>query len=163
MPKNLVTVLVGAAVLAGVGVAAASIGTQASAQQRRTTTTSSQRVWQAFAQLSQGPGTRYVHLLEATSRAGKLSARLAVSSITIAQMGGSQPLEVAILAASCDHSNAYGQIEDVVVAQNATVHLTYPNAIRLPFVTELPATWCLFATTAQDGANLHVSLVGNRL
>jgi hypothetical protein len=163
MPKNLVTVLVGAAVLAGVGVAAASVATQASAQQRRTTTTSSQRVWQAFAQLSEGPGTRYVHLLEATSHAGKLSARLAVSSITIAQMGGTQPLEVGILAANCDHSNAYGQIEDVVVAQNATVHLTYPNAIRLPFVAELPATWCLFATTAQDGANLHVSLVGNRL
>ena len=163
MPKNVVAVLVGAAVLAGVGVTAASIGTPAGAQQRRTATTSSQRVWQGFAQLSESPGTRYVHLLEATSRAGKLSARLAVSSITIAQMGGTQPLEVGILAANCDHSNRYGAIEDVVVPQNATVHLTYPNAVRLPFVADLPTTWCLFATTAQDGGNLHVSLVGNRL
>lgn len=162
MKRKIGTALIGTAALALGGGVGSVLVTQSAAGAARTTTTQ-HLVMQAFAQLNSSLSSKDVKLFEATRGTGKLSGRIAVWSITIAQMGGSQPLEVALRAATCDDTNGFGAIEDVVVPQNQTVHVSYPSAARMPFVATAPTSWCLYASTVQDGSNLHVSVVATTL
>ncbi|MDT4915770.1 MAG: hypothetical protein QOI15_211 [Pseudonocardiales bacterium] len=123
------------------------------------TTASRHVVMQASAELTSGVGLKDVKLFDATTNSGKLSGRFAVSSVTVAQAGGSQAIEVSLRAATCDNSNAFGAVEYIVVPQDETVHISYPSAVRMPFTASAPTSWCLYAETVRDNGTLHVSVV----
>jgi len=146
---------------AALGVAAGSAIPQAGAAQRA----GGQRLVMqtSFDVPVGGSGLVYAKLHNATTGGSKLTSRLSISSLTIAQEGGSQPLEVILRAATCDNANGFGALEAVVVPQDQTVHLDYPAAFRMPFVATLPASWCLYAATVPAGGRLLVSLVGTTL
>jgi hypothetical protein len=131
-------------------------------QNVRVTTPTDQVLMQASADLTDNgqPGLADVKLLNATTAAAPLSGRFALSSMTISQLGGSQAIEVALQAASCDDANGLGAIQDVVVAPDQTVQLPYPTPVLMPFVPSVPASWCLFAQTVRDGGRLDISVVG---
>jgi hypothetical protein len=107
------------------------------------------------------PGLTYVKLLNETNGSPTLSGRFAVSSVTVSQFGGDQPIQVSLRAASCDNSNGLGAIGDVVVPQDQTVQLPYPTPVLMPFVPSVPAAWCLFAQTVADNGRLSISVVGS--
>lgn len=161
MKRKLVQSVVAAAVLAGavgVGSLVATAGAQAALS------TGQQVVLQASKQLpASSPGLVYVKLLSAVTGRGPLSGRFAISSVTIAQFGGSQALEVSLRAATCDNANGFGALENVVVPQYQTVHLDYPKAVQMPFVATAPTSWCLYAETIADGGSLKVSVVATKL
>jgi hypothetical protein len=125
-----------------------------------------QVVLQASADLSEtNPppvGLTYVKLLRADTGTGALSGRYAISSVTIGQFGGDQELPVILRAASCDNSNGYGELEDIVVPKGQTVQLNYPSPLQFPLVQSAPAAWCLYAATVQDNGQLHVTVVGTQ-
>jgi hypothetical protein len=108
-------------------------------------------------------GLVYVKLVSAVTGRGALSGRFAVSSVTFAQFGGSQAIQVGLRAASCDNANGFGAVEDVVVPQNQTVHLDYPRAVQMPFVASAPTSWCLYASTVADGGTLEASVVATKV
>jgi hypothetical protein len=162
MKRKFVQSIVAAAVVAGavgVGSLIATPGAQASLA------TGQQVVMQASKELTLNgqPGLTYVKLRSALTGRSGLSGRFAVSSVTIAQFGGSQALEVSLRAATCDNSNGFGAIEDVVVPQDQTVHLDYPKAVQMPFVATAPTSWCLYAVTVRDSGTLKVSVVATKV
>jgi hypothetical protein len=119
---------------------------------------------QAKGQLSTvGKGLFDLKLRNAINGTGRIGARIAISSITIGQFGGSQAIEVSILAKSCDNANGFGGLEDVVVPQDDTVHLSYPSPIRMPLVANPPASYCLYAETVRDNGTLDVTVVATTL
>jgi hypothetical protein len=162
MHRNLLIAGLGTLVIAGIGIAAASASSGRAAARQQA---AGQRfVMQAAADLPSGPvGLKDVKLLNAVTGAGKLSGRVAISSITLAQADGSQAIEVALRAATCDDANGFGAVEDVIVPPNQTVHLTYPAALHLPFVASAPTSWCLYAETVRDDGRLMVSVAGTQL
>jgi hypothetical protein len=139
-----------------------NVGNLPAVQNVRVSPPTSQVLMQASAELTDNgqPGLTYVKLLNELTGAPSLSGHLAVSSVTISQFGGSQPIQVSLRAASCDNSNGLGAIGDVVVPQNQTVQLPYPTPVLMPFVPSVPASWCLFAQTVADNGSLSISVVG---
>jgi hypothetical protein len=158
MNRRIASALIGTAVVALGAGAGALVVTQDAAGAARTTA-GQHLVMQASGDLVAGSGLFYLKLMNATSGFAKVTNRIAVSSITFAQLGGSQPVEVSIRAATCDNSNGFGALEYVVVPQNQTVHLSYPSAVRMPFVSNTPSSYCLYAETVRDGGTLDVTVV----
>ena len=159
MNRKLSTGLIGVVGVAAAVGAATLVATQNASGAARTTA-GQHIVMQRQAQLSTvGKGLFVAKLFNATSGVGKLTGRIAVSSITLSQFGGSQAIEVAILARSCDNANGFGGLEDVVVPQDDTVHLDYPSAVRMPLNPVVPASYCLYAETVRDNGRLDVTVV----
>ena len=154
--------LAAAAVVVGT-TAGVVIATQGAAGAARTTA-GQHIVMQAKGQLSTvGKGLFDLKLRNAVNAGARISARIAVSSITISQFGGNQAIEVAILARSCDGANGFGGLEDVVVPQDETVHLSYLSAVRMPFTSGLPSSYCLYAETVRDNGRLEVAVVATTI
>jgi hypothetical protein len=163
MNRKIGSALVAAAIAVGGTAAGVTIATQSAAGAARTTA-GQHIVMQATGQLSTvGKGLFDLKLRSAVSGGGQIGARIAVSSITISQFGGSQAIEVAILAKSCDGANGLGGLEDVVVPQDDTVHLSYPSAVRMPMVANPPASYCLYAETVRDNGRLDVTVVATTI
>jgi hypothetical protein len=123
---------------------------------------SHQVLMQAIKSLKPGKNDTF-KLLNETTRLGGLSGTYAVSSATFSDIGSSGPLEVALLAATCTDSNGYGGVDDIVVPPNQTVHIDYPQALRMPFVSHTPGTWCLFAEVPQTDGIVTVSVVAAKV
>jgi hypothetical protein len=162
MQRKLGITAVGAAVVAAAVAAGTLVTTQNAAGVARTTT-GQHIVMQASGDLVVGSGLFYLRLHDATRGTAKLTNRIAVSSITLAQLGGSQPIQVSIRAATCDNANGFGALEEVVVPQDQTVHLNYPSAVRMPFVSSTPSSYCLYAETVRDNGTLDVTVVGTTI
>jgi hypothetical protein len=161
MNRKLGSVLIGAAIITG-GVTTL-VATQNAAGAARTTA-GQHIVMDGHATLTAaGKGLFYLKLHSAIDGTGKLTSRIAVSSITLSQFGGSQAITVAIRAATCDNANGFGALEQVVVPQDETVHLTYPSAVRMPLVANTPSSYCLYAETLRDNGRLDVSVVATTL
>jgi|1186.fasta_scaffold232779_1 hypothetical protein len=145
-----------------VAVGAFAIGSVLVGQSASALTSGQQVVLQASQDLT-SQGLIDVKLLSAVSGKGGLSGRVAISSVTIAQFGGSQAIGVSLRAATCDNANGFGSTEEVVVPQDQTVHLDYPSAMQMPFVATAPTSWCLFAETLPDNGTLTVTVVATKV
>ena len=159
MNRKTGSMLIGAVAVAAVVGVGTLVATQDAAGAARATA-GQHIVMQRQAQLTtSGKGLVEAKLFSAVNGGAKLGSRIAVSSITLSQFGGSQAIEVSIRAASCDSTNGFGALESVVVPQDDTVHLDYPSAVRMPLVANLPASYCLYAETVRDNGRLDVTLV----
>ena len=85
-----------------------------------------------------------------------LSGQVAITSIVLTNQTNSAT-EVSVAARSCDDSQGYGGLSDVILGANQTQQFTYPSPVVLP-AGGPRADWCLFARILSTNGNNLVTV-----